>query len=140
MAGFLLTSEDVIVTVKNKKLIYSWLERVIQSEGKSAGKITMILCSDDFLHKMNKEYLDHDYYTDIITFDYSERGVVSGELYISYDRVKENAKTFSVATERELYRVLVHGVLHLCGYKDKTDAQARIMRSKEDEKLALKQN
>lgn len=109
-----------------------WLEEVCKSEGKQCGDIALIFVSDEFLLKMNKQYLNHDYYTDIITFDYTEEDSVSGDLFISIDRVVDNSKVLDVSYQEELKRVCVHGVLHLCGYKDKTDADELLMREKED--------
>ena len=113
-----------------------WLSGVISSGGKKLGDISVILCSDDYLLDVNNKYLDHNYYTDIITFDYTEKNVVGGDLFISYDRVKENAKQEGVLIQQELRRVMVHGVLHLLGLKDKTKKEASIMRAAED--VALK--
>lgn len=113
-----------------------WLSGVISSGGKKLGDISVILCSDDYLLGVNNKYLDHNYYTDIITFDYTEKDVVGGDLFISYDRVKENAKQEGVLIQHELRRVMVHGVLHLLGLKDKTKKEASIMRDAED--VALK--
>jgi|TARA_B110000091_G_scaffold117098_1_gene126246 probable rRNA maturation factor len=113
-----------------------WLSGVISSGGKKLGDISVILCSDDYLLDVNNKYLDHNYYTDIITFDYTEKDVVGGDLFISYDRVKENAKQEGVLIQQELRRVMVHGVLHLLGLKDKTKKEASIMRAAED--VALK--
>ena len=112
------TFEQIDVFELNNDLIISWLTKVCVSENKVCGPISIIFCSDDYLLSVNKEYLDHDYYTDIITFDYSTDSEVSGDLFISIDRVKENALTYNVLFLTELYRVLVHGVLHLCGYCD----------------------
>lgn len=103
-----------------------------RNEGKTACEITLIFCSDEHLLEMNRQYLDHDYYTDIITFDYSDDDDISGDLFISIDRVYDNAAQNSVSRLDELKRVCVHGVLHLCGYGDKSDDESRIMRLKED--------
>ncbi len=116
----------------DKELIINWLTRVSLSETKVCGPISIIFCSDDYLLSINNEYLDHDFFTDIITFDYSSNSELSGDLFVSVDRVIENANTFNVAFMYELYRVLVHGVLHLCGYGDKSPEEELIMRSKED--------
>ena len=113
-----------------------WLSAIILSGGKKMGDISIILCSDDYLLDVNNKYLDHNYYTDIITFDYTEKDVVGGDLFISYDRVKENAKQEGVLIQQELRRVMVHGVLHLLGLKDKTKKEAKTMRAAED--VALK--
>jgi len=116
---------------KSKK----WIKNTIKKEGREPGEITFIFCSDDYLLEINKQYLDHDYYTDIITFDYVEGKEISGDIFISVDRVKENAATFGVDFQNELNRVLVHGVLHLLGYKDKSADEKKLMTSKEDEYL-----
>jgi len=115
----------------------SWIENVITSEGKSLEEISYIFCDDEYLLKINMDYLDHDTYTDIITFDYSVGKILQGEIYISTERVRDNAETFNVKFEDELRRVLSHGVLHLSGYKDKTEEEAALMRSKEKEKMEL---
>jgi rRNA maturation RNase YbeY len=111
--------------------VYS-LTDLIKCERKSLGDITVVFCSDDYLLDVNKQYLNHDYFTDIITFDYSEGLVMSGDLFISYDRVLDNANTFNVEVLTELSRVIFHGVLHLCGYKDKSDMDVIVMRDKEN--------
>ncbi len=129
--------EQIDVFELNNNLIINWLSDVCVSENKVCGPISIIFCSDDYLLEVNKEYLDHDYYTDIITFDYTINNEVSGDLFISIDRVKENSTTFDVTFQKELYRVLVHGVLHLCGYGDKSVSEEKIMRSKEDFYLSL---
>lgn len=131
------TFEQIDFFELNNDLIISWLSNVCVSENKVCGPISIIFCSDDYLLEVNKEYLDHDYYTDIITFDYTINNEVSGDLFISIDRVKENSTTFDVTFQKELYRVLVHGVLHLCGYCDKSVSEEKIMRSKEDFYLSL---
>ena len=115
----------------------SWIENVIASEGKSLEEISYIFCDDEYLLKINMEYLDHDTYTDIITFDYSVGKILQGDIYISTERVRENSESFNVKFEDELRRVLIHGVLHLSGYKDKTEEEAALMRSKEEEKMKL---
>jgi len=109
---------------------------LINEEEKETEDISVIFCSDDFLLEMNKTHLDHDYYTDIITFNYVESNLISGDLFISVDRVKENANTFKVSFYEELYRVILHGVLHLIGYNDKTDDDKKVMRVKENYYLA----
>ncbi len=114
-----------------------WLSEVTRLENKKLGDVTLIFCSDEYLLNINQTYLDHDYYTDIITFDYTEGDFVSGDLYISVDRVSENAEINNVSFLNELNRVVVHGVLHLCGYKDKSDEEEKQMRRKEDDALNL---
>lgn len=122
----------------NPEFLFAWYTNVCEVEGKSLGDVSLIFCSDEHLLQMNKEYLDHDYYTDIITFDYTEGSLVSGDLFISIDRVLDNANEFNVAFQDELHRVCVHGLLHLCGYKDKSDSEELLMRSKENQMLELR--
>jgi len=109
---------------------------VILKEGKRVGELNVILCSDEYLYKLNVEYLSHDTLTDIITFDYSESNIISGDLFISINRIRENAKAYSIKIIEELHRVMVHGVLHLCGYGDKTKEERKTMRVKENFYLA----
>lgn len=108
-----------------------WIIDTIKSEESQCGAISIIFCSDDYLLDVNREHLDHDYYTDIITFQYEDQPV-SGDLFISVDRVRDNASKIEVDMMRELHRVIIHGVLHLVGYGDKTDDEAHLMRNKED--------
>lgn len=125
-------SEDVSEPKIQKRKITGWIKQTIISEGKIPGDISFIFCSDNYLLEVNKQYLNHDYYTDIITFDYVENGVVSGDIFISCDRVKENAKEYNAAFLNELSRIIIHGVLHLCGYKDKSKKDKLLMTQKED--------
>ena len=121
-----------------KKSNYSkWLSLVIQSESKREGDINYVFCDDDFLIAINQQYLNHDTLTDIISFDYSVGNELHGDVFISVQRVRENANEFKVSFEEELRRVMVHGVLHYCGYKDKSDKEQKIMRQKEDEKIKM---
>ncbi len=113
-----------------------WIFKSIFSEDKRVGKLNIILCNDVFLHRMNLEYLNHDTFTDIITFDYTEGDTISGELFISIPRIKENAKKYSKTLFEELHRVIIHGILHLCGYGDQTELEKEIMSSKENIYLA----
>ena len=115
----------------------SWIETIILSENKTLGEISYIFCNDEYLHNINMQYLNHDTLTDIISFDYTEGDVISGDIFVSIERVKDNAIDFKVSFEEELKRVLAHGVLHYCGYKDKTDTDAALMRAKEEEKINL---
>ncbi|WP_442787104.1 rRNA maturation RNase YbeY [Flavobacterium suncheonense] len=115
----------------------NWISRVIVSESKELGEISYIFCDDEYLHKINVEYLNHDTLTDIISFDYSEGKILQGDIFISVERVRDNAKDFSVSFEEELKRVMIHGVLHYCGYKDKSEADEKRMRAKEDEKVLM---
>ena len=116
--------------------ITAWLENLIITEDKKPGDISYIFCDDDYLLKVNQDYLDHDYYTDVITFDYVKGKTISGDIFVSLPRILENADLLSQDFEREFRRVLAHGVLHLCGYKDKSESDAREMREKEEFYLA----
>lgn len=127
------TAQDI---VHNDKL-GAWISDVIVSESCSEGEINYVFCDDKYLLKMNQQFLDHDTYTDIISFDNSMGKELHGDIFISTERVRENARIFDVSFEEELRRVLVHGVLHFCGYKDKTKEESDLMRAKEDEKLAM---
>jgi probable rRNA maturation factor len=123
---------DVLVPDISPELFVLGLERLILNENKELGVINVICVSDEYLLEMNMKYLNHDYFTDIITFDYTNDLVVSGDLYISVDRVVDNANLNGVSVNNEFLRVCVHGVLHLCGYKDKSDSEIAVMREKED--------
>lgn len=114
-----------------------WIEKIIISEEKKLGEINYIFCDDEYLLKINQDFLDHDYYTDIITFDQVRGKTISGEIFVSLQRIKDNASLISKNYEEEKKRVIAHGVLHLCGYKDKTEEQKKIMRAKEDFYLSL---
>ena len=114
-----------------------WIRKVISSEEKQLGEINYIFCDDHYLYKINLKFLEHDTYTDIISFDNSEGDELNGDIFISTDRVTENAKEYNVDFSEELKRVMIHGILHLCGYGDKTESEAALMRQKEDEKIAL---
>lgn len=124
--------EDVNVPGLDSEHFAFWLEQVIVEEGLELGDVNLIFCSDEALLKMNIDFLQHDYYTDIITFDYCEENIVSGDLFISIDRVLDNSVELNTEYDSELKRVCVHGVLHLCGYKDKSDEDEKQMRVKED--------
>ncbi|WP_419869352.1 rRNA maturation RNase YbeY [Chryseobacterium sp. CT-SW4] len=110
----------------------TWMEDIILSEGKKLGEINYIFCDDEYLLKINQDYLQHDYYTDIISFDYVKGKTISGEIFVSLQRISDNASTLSKNYEEELKRVLAHGILHLCGYKDKSSEEEKEMRDKED--------
>ena len=121
----------------NEQAYEEWISRVIVSEGKKEGDINYIFCNDDYLHKLNVEYLEHDTLTDVISFDYCVGNELHGDIFISVERVADNAKDFGVTFVDELQRVIVHGVLHYCGYKDKSDADETLMRTKEEEKIKM---
>ena len=127
-----LHSENLEFKYKHRHKLRRWLESVATKEGRILGEINIIFCSDEYLLDINKKYLNHDYYTDVITFDYSEGNVISGDIFISVDRAKENAQTYNQTFNKELNRVIVHGILHLIGYNDKTENEQKIMRQKED--------
>ncbi len=135
-------NEQCSFTLKGKKNTSAWLTKVLEREGKKSGEINYIFCSDAYLIQLNNAHLQHNTYTDIITFDYSEKlsQTVSSDIYISVERVKENAKVFNTSFKEELNRVMVHGVLHLCGYKDKKTEEKKEMRAKEDFYLKLTSN
>jgi probable rRNA maturation factor len=130
--NILFHNADTSYILKNKRIISSWITDTIKEEEKQLEEISYIFCTDDYLLKINQEHLNHDTYTDIITFDYTENGIISSEIYISADRVRQNAKNLGVAALDEMHRVIIHGVLHLCGYKDKSDLQSQEMRGKEN--------
>jgi rRNA maturation RNase YbeY len=122
---------------QEEKSFDTWIRKVISSEEKQLGEINYIFCDDHYLYKINLKFLEHDTYTDIISFDNSEGDELNGDIFISTDRVTENAKEYNVDFSEELKRVIIHGILHLCGYGDKTESEAALMRQKEDEKIAL---
>ena len=120
-----------------KNTLKRWVKAIATSENRKVGAINYIFCDDDYLHRINVQYLAHDTLTDIITFDYCQGDTLHSDIYISIDRVRENATDYGVPFEQELLRVLSHGILHLCGYKDKTPADSTQMRFKEEEKIKL---
>jgi len=126
--------EETEVLDLNSEFFVLWLSKVCSEEQQELGDLTLVFCSDEYLLEVNKKHLNHDYYTDIITFDYTDE-VVSGDLFISIDRVRENAKGNSVTFSKELHRVIVHGVLHLLGYGDKTEEEKFMMRLLENKYL-----
>ena len=121
----------------NESQYEDWISRIIESEGFDEGEINYIFCDDEYLHKINVEYLDHDTLTDIISFDYTVGNLIQGDIFVSVERVKDNANDFNVSFDEELKRVLSHGVLHYCGYKDKSPEDEALMRSKEEEKMQM---
>lgn len=132
-------TEDVVFKFKNKRLNNKWLTLVAESEVKRIGDISIIFCSDSYILDINIRYLHHDYFTDIITFDYTEGDRLSGDLFISLDTVRANAAEYGSDFETELNRVMVHGVLHLIGYDDHSSADKKLMREKEDYYLSLRE-
>ena len=133
-------SEDTNYSVKNRRLLTNWVKSCIANEGKKCGDISFIFCSDDHLLSINRQYLQHDYYTDVITFDYCNGDIVTGDIFVSVDTVRENSALFNKAFLDELHRVIIHGILHLCGHGDKSDEDASKMRLLEDNSLNLLPN
>ncbi|SFT84416.1 rRNA maturation RNase YbeY [Lishizhenia tianjinensis] len=129
--------EDVEIPNLDSEFFVSWLTKVCQAEGKQLDEVNLVFGSDEWLLEKNVEFLNHDYYTDIITFDYCEDDKITGDLFISWDRVQDNAVVQNVSRETELHRVVVHGVLHLCGYGDKSESEEKLMREKEDVYLCM---
>jgi probable rRNA maturation factor len=133
MPAITFHAEDISYNLKQKTAVRNWLTDTIKAEGYKLKELTYIFCTDEYLLQINRQYLDHDTYTDIITFDNSEQdGVIIGDIFISIERIRENAANFNVTETQELHRVLIHGALHLLGYKDKTATDKKKMTSKED--------
>ena len=130
-------NSETSFTLKNQKKLVKWISDVISSEGFQVGEINYIFCNDSYLNKVNQEFLNHDTFTDIISFDYTLGKEVGGDIFISIERVLENAEKFNEVFENELYRVMIHGILHFMGYKDKTKKEKTLMRTKEDEKIFI---
>jgi rRNA maturation RNase YbeY len=130
-------NSETSFTLKNQKKLVKWISDVISSEGFQVGEINYIFCNDSYLNKINQEFLNHDTFTDIISFDYTLGKEVGGDIFISIERVLENAEKFNEVFENELYRVMIHGILHFMGYKDKTKKEKTLMRTKEDEKIFI---
>lgn len=127
--------EAITFELAKPQAISDWISNTIQQEHKKLGVLSFIFCSDDYLYQINKDYLQHDTLTDVITFPYSET-LIEGDIFISIDRIRENAIQFKTTFENELHRVIIHGVLHLCGYGDKSAEEITQMRSKEEEYLS----
>ncbi|WPY98738.1 rRNA maturation RNase YbeY [Christiangramia sp. OXR-203] len=124
-------------SLKDEELFQNWLFRLAESELKNVGEINYIFCDDEYLLEINQNYLDHDTYTDIISFDNTVGNSLNGDIFISTERVEENAAEYNVDFLQELKRVIAHGMLHLCGYKDKLESESELMRRKEDEKIEM---
>jgi probable rRNA maturation factor len=125
-------TEGIQFKLKHKYLIRNWLETSAHAEGYYLKSLNIIFCNDEYLLAINQQFLQHDFYTDIITFDYNSENRIIGELYISTDRIQDNANKNNIRFENELYRIIIHGVLHLCGYKDKLKSDIKTMRQKEE--------
>ncbi len=128
-------SADLSFNLKNKRILRNWIVSEILHSGFKPGQINLIFCSDEYLLEINRKYLSHDYYTDIITFNYNEENFISGDLFISIDRVSENAENFKTTVQTELCRVIIHGILHLFGYEDNTAHLKKSIHLKEDDAL-----
>ncbi len=128
---------ELAFKLENEEVYSDWISQVIISEGKNEGEINYIFCEDAYLVQINLQYLNHDTLTDIISFDYSIGNELHGDIFISIERVRDNATDFNVSFDEELKRVMVHGVLHYCGYKDKSEADEKTMRQKEEGKMKL---
>lgn len=132
-------NQTIDFKLKEKTKLKQWIKLITEKEKHTLGNIAYVFCSDDELLEINIKHLNHNTLTDIITFDYTENNKINSDIFISIDRVLENAKKFNTAFENELHRVMIHGILHLCGYKDKTKSDADLMRKKENWALKLKQ-
>ena len=117
-------------------MVVKWLKKSVNSLGFTIGELSFIFCSDEYIKKINIKYLSHHFFTDVITFDYSKEKLLFGDVYISIERVKENSKTYKTSFNEEMFRVIIHGVLHLCGFDDKTKEEKSLMRSKENDFLS----
>lgn len=130
-------NQSISFKLKEKTKLKQWIKAITEKEKHKLGQINYIFCTDDELLEINIRHLNHNTLTDIITFDYTEGKTIHSDIYISVERVNENAKKFKVTFDEELHRVMIHGILHLCGYKDKTKADAELMRKKENASLKL---
>ncbi|CAN5366294.1 rRNA maturation RNase YbeY [soil metagenome] len=131
----IFNKESTNFRLKDARLLKQWIKLIVEEKNSILGDVAYVFCSDEFLLQMNQQHLKHDFYTDIITFDYTEGGIVSGDLFISIDRVRENAKTNAVSFTQELHRVMIHGILHLLGLKDKKKSDQKAMRLAENQSL-----
>lgn len=130
-------AEDIKLPAIKKRATNTWIKEVAKAYDKKVGNIAYIFCSDEKILEVNKQYLQHDYYTDIITFDYTEEDVISGDLFISLDTVKSNSEQFHTDYNEELHRIIIHGILHLCGINDKGPGERELMTEKENKALAI---
>lgn len=130
-------TEGVDMPLLKEQLIQSWIEKVAAKYNRKVGEISHIFCSDEKILEVNRQYLQHDYYTDIITFDYCKGKIISGDLFVSLDTVKTNAESYANSYNEELHRTIIHGILHLCGINDKGPGEREIMEQAENEALAI---
>lgn len=138
MAPLSFDAEDVPLPIADEASLSAWIHKVAAYHGCTVSQVQYVFCSDDYLHQINLEYLDHDTLTDIITFPYGERPELAGDIFISVDRVKDNALDLGLPFEQELHRVIIHGILHLCGFGDETDEEEARMRRLEEEALSIR--
>lgn len=132
-------TEDIDSPSINEELLKKWISKIIKNKDYNVGAISIIFCSDEYIIEQNRQFLNHDYYTDIITFDYCENRNISGDLLISLDTVRSNSEQYKTNFTEELHRVIIHGILHLLGFDDKTPESRSIMRKEEDKSLAILQ-
>lgn len=130
-------NQDVKFTLKEKRRVANWIKKIANSHSRIVGEISIVFVSDNYILSINNQYLNHNYFTDIITFDYSERNIIGGDIFISIDTVESNSKTFNTSFNNEILRVIAHGVLHLIGFKDKKPVEQKEMRKQEDIALEL---
>ena len=131
-------AENVALPNIKKRATSNWIKVVAEEYGKKAGDVSYIFCDDAKILEINQTYLHHDFYTDIITFDYSEGDRISGDIFISIDTVRSNAEKYGTNFDDELHRVIIHGILHLCGLKDKSETDSKVMRKAEDKALSIR--
>lgn len=132
-------AENISMPKISKRKVSAWIKEVASRHGFRVGEISYIFCDDEKILEVNREYLQHDYYTDIITFDYTDEDKINGDLFISLDTVKSNSEKFGTPYEEEFYRVVIHGILHLCGINDKGEGEREIMEQEENAALAIRQ-
>ena len=130
-------AEEIDFQLKEKKEVSDWICRVIEIENREIGEINIIFTSDTFLLEINNQYLDRNYFTDIITFDYGDGKIITGDLYLSIDRIRENAESFNVPVRNELFRIIIHGILHLIGYNDSNVEEKKLMTEREDQYMEI---
>lgn len=137
--AIIFQAEDVKEPAVKKRAVSAWIKKVAKLYNRQVGDVSYIFCSDDKILEVNKQYLKHDYFTDVITFDYSENDTISGDIFISLDTVKSNSQKFNTSNEEELLRVIIHGILHLCGLKDKSAEDSKMMTKSENQALEIYQ-
>ena len=131
------SNQDIKFKLKDKRRVVTWIKKIANNHNKVTGEISIVFVNDDYILSINNQYLNHNYFTDIITFDYSEKNIIEGDVFISVDTVESNSKTFNTTFNNELLRVIAHGILHLIGFKDKKPNEQKIMREQEDFALEI---